>query len=235
MKSSSRLHSSSAPSSDVVAVVPAAGRGVRLGAAAPKAFVQLAGKTLLRRAVDVLLDAGVGLIVVVVPAEFVDPVAAEFATDALVIAGGSERTDSVRAGLHAGLAALPQAQYVLVHDAARALTPLQLVRDVLDALLAGADAVVPVVPVADTIKTVDADGVVTGTPDRSTLRAVQTPQGFRVGVLRAAHTQDLAGTDDAVLVERSGVTVRSIVGDPLAFKITTQLDLRLAQALVSPV
>lgn len=239
MKSSSRLPSSTpaglcAQRSDVVAVVPAAGGGRRLGAAVPKAFVELGGKTLLRRAVDMLLSVGtVGLVVVVVPVERVVDVAAELGSAELVVAGGAQRPHSVRAGLDAALAAAPSARYVVVHDAARALTPPQLVRDVVTALRAGADAVVPVLPVVDTIKTVDTDGLVTGTPDRSTLRAVQTPQGFRVQVLREAHAAGAVATDDAGLVERTGSAVHTIAGDPLAFKITTALDLRLARMLLA--
>lgn len=225
-------------SCDVVAVVPAAGRGLRLGEPVPKAFVWLAGKTLLHRAVDLLLAAeDVGLIVLAVPAELFDDVNEEFGDRALVVAGGDERTHSVRIGLRAALQAAPEAQHVLVHDAARALTPPQLVRDILSALRAGADAVVPVLPLADTIKSVNGHGMVTGTPDRSGLRAVQTPQGFRIEVLRrahdCAHTDHVAATDDAGLVERTGVAVHTIVGDPLAFKITTPLDLRLAQMLLA--
>lgn len=214
-------------------MVPAAGLGLRLGAGVPKAFVGLGGSTLLRRAVDMLHAAGeVQLVVVVVAAEFVRAVTDELGSDALVVAGGVERTHSVRAGFCAALAAAPSAQYVLVHDAARALTPSRLVTDVVCALRSGAEAVVPVLPVSDTIKTVDANGLVTGTPDRSTLRAVQTPQGFRVEVLRRAHAQDAAATDDAALAERTGATVHTIMGDPLAFKITTALDLRLARMLL---
>lgn len=214
-------------------MVPAAGLGLRLGAGVPKAFVSLGGSTLLRRAVDMLHAAGeVQLVVVVVAAEFVRAVTDELGSDALVVAGGVERTHSVRAGFRAALAAAPSAQYVLVHDAARALTPSRLVTDVVCALRSGAEAVVPVLPVSDTIKTVDANGLVTGTPDRSTLRAVQTPQGFRVEVLRRGHALDAAATDDAALAERTGATVHTIMGDPLAFKITTALDLRLARMLL---
>jgi len=218
---------------DVVAVVSAAGRGLRLSEATPKAFVQLAGKTLLRRTVDALSAVGdVGLIVLVVPQEMLAQVTAEFGDGALAVSGGVERTHSVRLGMHAALGVVPDAKYVLVHDAARVLTPPQLVRDVVAALRGGAEAVVPVLPLVDTIKTVDANGMVTGTPDRSSLRAVQTPQGFRVEVLRRAHAAELVATDDAGLVESMGVAVHTVLGDPMAFKITTPLDLRLAQTLL---
>ena len=125
-------------------------------------------------------------------------------------------------------------EFVLVHDAARALTPPALVARVVDALRAGNGAVVPALPLSDTIKAVDANGVVLGTPERAGLRAVQTPQGFATDVLlrayRRAGTADF--TDDASLVEHLGGQVQVVDGDPLAFKITTQLDLLLAQAIV---
>ena len=125
--------------------------------------------------------------------------------------------------------------FVLVHDAARALTPPALVARVVEALRAGHQAVVPVVPLSDTIKAVDANGAVLGTPERAGLRAVQTPQGFATKLLLRAYQQ--AGTadftDDASLVEHVGGQVQVVDGDPLAFKITTRLDLLLAQAIVN--
>ena len=108
------------------------------------------------------------------------------------------------------------------------------------AVLEGADAVVPVVPVADTIKVVSGDAV-TSTPDRSSLRAVQTPQGFDLRTLRAANeayfsgAQDFVATDDASLMEWFGVDVRTVQGDPMAFKITTPIDLRLATSITDEV
>ncbi|RJO71231.1 2-C-methyl-D-erythritol 4-phosphate cytidylyltransferase [Nocardia panacis] len=221
------------PSGDasVVALVPAAGRGVRLGADAPKAFVAVGGVPMVRLAVDGLLASGaVDRIVVMVPPEFVaGAVALLPPSDSVdVVVGGAERTDSVRAGI----AAAPNASYYLVHDAARALTPPALIARVAAELRAGHPAVVPALPVVDTIKSVDAEGVVTGTPERARLRAIQTPQGFAADLLRAAYAADLVATDDAALVERLGARVRTISGDPLAFKITTPLDLRLANTLL---
>lgn len=203
---------------------------MRLGAGIPKAFVDLGGKTMLSRAVDGLLDSGaVDRVVVIVPADLVGSVKAELPDGVQVVAGGNERTDSVRAGLTAAA----DAEYILVHDAARALTPPALIARVVEELLAGRTAVIPVLPVADTIKTVDAFGTITGTPDRSELRAVQTPQGFSAAVLRRAYdAADEIATDDAGLVERLGERVCSIAGEPKAFKITTQLDLLLARALM---
>ncbi|MFD1815758.1 2-C-methyl-D-erythritol 4-phosphate cytidylyltransferase [Rhodococcus gannanensis] len=216
----------------VVALVPAAGQGTRLGEGMPKAFVELRGRTLLQRAVAGLLDSGVvDEVVVIVPADRVGEVRADLPGGVSVVAGGAERTDSVRAGI----AAAPDADLLLVHDAARALTPPALIARVVAELRAGREAVVPALPVTDTVKTVDLLGVVVATPERSELRAVQTPQGFDADLLRRAYagSEEIA-TDDAGLVERVGATVRTIAGEPLAFKITTPLDLALARALTDP-
>lgn len=214
---------------DVVALVPAAGKGLRLGHDEPKAFVCLGNDSLLKRSVDGLRASGaVDRIVVIVPAELLDAARRHVDNDVTVVAGGLERTDSVRAGL----AAVGDATVVLVHDAARALTPPTLIARVVAEVRAGRSAVIPVLPVVDTIKEVDIMGAVVGTPDRASLRSVQTPQGFDADVLRRAYdaTSDIS-TDDAGLVERIGETVHSIVGDALAFKITTPHDLLLAEAL----
>ncbi|MGW0173323.1 2-C-methyl-D-erythritol 4-phosphate cytidylyltransferase [Rhodococcus sp. NPDC003322] len=216
----------------VVALVPAAGQGTRLGEDVPKAFVTLQGRTLLQWAVVGLLDSGaVDRVVVIVPPDLVERTRDDLPTGVDVVGGGAERTDSVRAGI----AAAADADLLLVHDAARALTPPALIARVVAELRAGREAVVPALPVADTIKSVDLLGVVTGTPERSELRAVQTPQGFAADLLRRAYdATDAAATDDAGLVERIGARVRTIAGEPLAFKITTPLDLALARALTDP-
>jgi 2-C-methyl-D-erythritol 4-phosphate cytidylyltransferase len=121
---------------------------------------------------------------------------------------------------------------VLVHDAARALTPPAVVEAVVAALRAGADAVVPVLPVTDTVKRVDGDRVRV-TVDRSDLRVAQTPQGFRREVLAAAHAQaGPAATDDAALVERLGLTVDTVPGSEEAFKVTRPFDLLMAEAVL---
>lgn len=151
-----------------------------------------------------------------------------------VIAGGERRTDSVRLAL---AAALDRAtvDVVLVHDAARAFIPAGLVKAVVAAVREGAPAVVPVLAVTDTVKRVDEHGRILSTVDRSRLRAVQTPQGFRTDVLVRAHAlaardaQD--ATDDAGLVERLGERVHTVAGDPLAFKVTTPFDLLIAEAV----
>jgi 2-C-methyl-D-erythritol 4-phosphate cytidylyltransferase len=217
----------------VAAVVPAAGSGDRLAAGIPKAFCELDGRTLLERAVTGLLDSEVvDHVVVAVPVDRIDQAKQVLTDRATVVAGGAGRTESVRLALSA-LSGEPE--FVLVHDAARALTPPGLIVRVVEALRAGHGAVVPALSLSDTIKAVDANGVVLGTPERAGLRAVQTPQGFATDLLLRAYERADAGTgftDDASLVEHVGGQVQVVAGDPLAFKITTQLDLLLAQAIV---
>jgi 2-C-methyl-D-erythritol 4-phosphate cytidylyltransferase len=212
-------------------LVPAAGRGERLGPGGPKALRLLAGEPLLVHAVRGLRAApSVGPVVVAAPpgeVAAVEALLAEFAV--IVVAGGADRQRSVALAL----AALPaEIGLVLVHDAARALTPVAVVEAVVRALREGAQAVVPVVPVADTVKQVAGDRVL-ATVDRARLRAVQTPQGFARAVLAAAHADTGSGaTDDAGLVERLGVPVQTVPGSEAAFKVTRPLDLVLAQALL---
>lgn len=195
----------------------------------PKAFVEIDGVTLLELSASAARRSGVvDVIVVAAPPELLDRAAA-LVPDAVVVPGGAERSDSVRAGL----AAVPDAELILVHDAARALTPPALFASVVTAIRGGADAVVPGIAVADTLKRVDADGLVQDTPDRSELRAVQTPQGFTAQVLRRAHDAQADATDDAGLVEALGIPVRVIPGDAMAFKVTTQFDLALARLITA--
>lgn len=214
------------------ALVPAAGLGLRLGLGRPKALRPLAGEPVLVHAVRGLrVCSAVGPIVVAAPADDVGLVATCLADlDVTVVAGGVERHDSVVAALQA----LPlEVDLVLVHDAARCLTPTAVVEAVIDALHAGAACAVPVLPVTDTVKRVAGDRVLE-TVARADLRAVQTPQGFRRDVLVAAHAGagDLH-TDDAGLVEALGEQVRTVPGSPLAFKITGPLDLLLAEAVLA--
>ena len=146
-----------------------------------------------------------------------------------VVAGGADRSASVAAGL----AALHHDDgIVLVHDAARALAPSDLFARVIHAVRAGHSAVVPGLAVTDTIKVVDAQGRVQATPDRESLRGIQTPQGFLREVLEHAHAGGGYATDDAGLVERIGGHVRVVDGDPRAFKVTSALDLAVATALL---
>lgn len=245
-------------------VIAAAGAGTRLGAGVPKALAPLAdGRPLLdhclesvaaARAAGVALDA---VVVLVPPAEadarrVADVVArhaAGLAVPVTCVPGGAERADSVRAGLAAADAALADAGHaagagprrVLVHDAARAFTPPAVFRAVQDALAAGAPAAVPGLPVTDTIKTVTGPAgrpVVSGTPARSSLRAVQTPQGFDLDLLLAAHelartsaeADASALTDDAMAMEAAGHEVLVVPGDEASFKVTSPRDLETAAA-----
>jgi len=173
---------------------------------------------------------GVASVVVVAPATHLDEFARVLPHGIRLVAGGAERTDSVAAGL----AALDEEiDVVLVHDAARALAPPTLFDAVARAVRAGADAVVPGLPVTDTIKQVDGRAQVLSTPDRAGLRAVQTPQGFRRAALEAAHATGAQATDDAALVESNGGRVVVIDGDPLALKVTTPPDLETAERLLA--
>ncbi len=221
----------------VAAIVPAAGEGTRLGVG-PKAVVDLGGTPFLAHALTALAAGGVTQLVVAIPppGPAADAVAAAAAAvgeslpsgvSVRVVTGGSDRTASVRAAL----AVLPpEVKIVLVHDAARPLTPAALVARVIAAVEAGRGAVVPGVPVVDTVKGVRA-GVVHTTHDRDGLLAVQTPQGFRRELLDRAHARaTVAVTDDAALVEALGVPVHVLAGDPDAFKVTRPIDLLLARA-----
>ena len=216
-----------------VAVVPAAGSGVRLGAGVPKAFFLLGGVTLVERTVAGLRESGiVDEVVVAVPPDRTDEAKLILGRTATVVAGGADRIESVRLALQS----TGEPDFVLVHDAARPLTPPALVVRVVEALRAGYRAVVPALPVSDTIKAIDANGMVLATPERAGLRAVQTPQGFATELLLRAYQQAAGGaqfTDDASMVEHIGGQVQIVDGDPLAFKITTALDVVLAEAVLS--
>ncbi|TFV90594.1 2-C-methyl-D-erythritol 4-phosphate cytidylyltransferase [Blastococcus sp. CT_GayMR16] len=212
-----------------VGIVAAAGSGLRLGAELPKALVPLAGRPLVCWAVDTLRAGGVAQVVVVVPADERAAFAAVLAADVVVVDGGATRTASVRAGL---VAAAEDADVVLVHDAARPLTPPDVVGRVLTALADGARAVVPVLPVADTVVVVDEGGVVTDAVPRAPLRRVQTPQGFDRATLVAAYAaleDDAEHTDDASVLRAAGVPVHTVDGDERAAKVTVAHDLFLAE------
>jgi 2-C-methyl-D-erythritol 4-phosphate cytidylyltransferase len=218
---------------DVAVLVPAAGAGLRLGPGGPKALRLLAGEPLLVHAIRrVAAAVSVRQIVVAAPAAEVGVVRALLAPVApvTVVAGGAERQESVALAL----AEVPaEVDVVLVHDAARALTPPDLIEAVAAAVRSGASAVIPVLPVVDTIKEVGPGEIVLGTVDRAALRSVQTPQGFRHRVLAAAHAVASDPlTDDAGLVEKLGLPVTCIPGSELALKITRPLDLVLAEALL---
>lgn len=218
------------------AIVPAAGRGERLGGEEPKSLRPLGGLPMLAHAVAALAAApSVSLVVVAAPPEHVGRTEAllvghHTGAELVVVAGGASRSESVRAAL----AVLPaDVAVVLVHDAARPLAPVALVESVAAAVAAGADAVVPGLAVTDTVKRVAGDRVVE-TVDRTALRAVQTPQGFRRETLDRVHLGAGAeATDDAGLVERSGGVVTVVEGSEEAFKVTRPLDLLLARAVLA--
>ncbi len=210
----------------------------------------LEGRSLLQHAVVRVRASGVvDEVVVVVPREraamvdrdldeILDVTAEAGGTAMTVVTGGATRQESVAAGLHA---LTPSVDVVLVHDAARALTPPETFARVVGAVRSGHDVVVPVVDLHDTVRAVDAADASGGEPasavvDRSTLRAVQTPQGFRRDVLDGAHAAPQGGgpaaTDDATLAERAGHRVVMVDGSPEAFKVTRPVDLLLAGALL---
>lgn len=198
----------------------------------PKAFVPLRGRPLLWHCVQGLVGSGcIQVVVVAVGAQHHDrarTVLAEAGEQVKIVTGGAHRSDSVREALRS----VPDADVVVVHDAARCLTPPSVIQAVVQAVLGGAPAVVPALTVVDTIKQVDSDGCVVRTVDRSLLRAVQTPQGFAADLLRRAYQSASAlVTDDAGLVEALGVPVTTLPGHPHAFKITTPFDLAVAETL----
>jgi 2-C-methyl-D-erythritol 4-phosphate cytidylyltransferase len=219
-----------------LAILVAAGRGERMGAGRPKAFLDLAGEALLLRSARAFESATrVGAIVAVVPAGEIEAarrLLAPLRKLQGVVAGGARRQDSVRAGLEQAPEGF--AGVVLVHDAARPLVDPGLVDAVAEAA-AEAGAALPVLPVVDTIKRVS-DGRVLGTLDRSELGAAQTPQGFRFPLLLRAYDQALQDgvslTDEAMAVERLGEPVVTLAGSPLNRKITTPEDLAWAEGIL---
>lgn len=250
-----------------LAVLTAAGSGIRLGCDGPKALAVVAGRTVLDRAAEGLAAAGVSALVVTAPESELERfrsvlpghVPSRPEVPVVLVAGGAFRQASVAAGLEAVPEAaelagveLGEDTPVLVHDAARCLTPPEVVGRVVAAVEAGSVAVVPGIPVTDTLKEVEGVGTsapeggpvlrVVGTPSRSRLRAVQTPQGFRWSVLLRAHEhgralalqESTAATDDAALVEALGLPVDLVEGDPRSLKITTRSDLLLAEMLLGP-
>ncbi|GIT81649.1 bifunctional enzyme IspD/IspF [Leifsonia sp. LS1] len=229
---------SSIPAPRVAVVVVAAGSGTRLGAGLPKAFVALGGRTLLERSLGSVRGmAEPAQTIVVAPSERLEEARTIVAgalgslAPSAVVAGGETRQRSVAAGL-AALA--PDVEVVLVHDAARALTPPSLFDAVVAAVRHAGHGIIPGLPVSDTIKRVSPDGEVHETVDRSALSAIQTPQGFPRDQLLAAYAAATSDeTDDAGLVAAGGHPVSVVPGDAHAFKITTPWDLRRAEVLLN--
>jgi 2-C-methyl-D-erythritol 4-phosphate cytidylyltransferase len=196
-------------------IVVAAGAGQRFGR--PKQFEMLGDRRVVDWSVDVARAASVGVVVVMPPGHG-------------GVEGGATRSESVRNGL----ACIPDgADIVCVHDAARPFASSSLFTRVISAVEQGADAAVPALPVADTIKEIDASGVVVRTPERDRLVAVQTPQAFRAATLRAAHEHGGDATDDACLVEAIGGRVVVVEGDPENRKLTVPDDLEWARGRVA--
>ena len=204
-------------------IVVAAGTGSRFGRM--KQYERLGDRRVLDWALDAARSVSEGVVLVVPP----DAVGrAEHGVDA-VVPGGATRSQSVRAGL---AAVPPEADVVLVHDAARPLASVELFRAVIDAVEQGADAAFPGVRPASTITRVNAKRRVEETLDRDALVEVQTPQAFRASALRAVHADEPEATDDAGLLERTGAAVVVVDGDPSNVKLTHPHDLEVARALV---
>jgi len=219
----------------VAAVVVAAGRGLRVGGDRPKQYRQILGEPVIRPSLAALCAHGdVSLVQPVVhPDDAALYQAAVAGLDLLPpVPGGATRQASVRAGLEALAARRPE--LVLVHDAARPFASAALITRAIAAARASG-AAIPVLPVADTVKTVDAAGTVTGTIDRAQLRVVQTPQAFGFAALLAAHRRAQAAgrddfTDDAALAEWAGLKVSTFEGEARNVKLTTTDDFARAEA-----
>lgn len=222
---------------DTAIIVVAAGSGTRLGAGSPKAFVGIDEHTILRHCLRGVFDAAPAQVVVVVPADRVGEALAEAHEQAgerrdlvTVVVGGETRQGSVSAGLSRVWA---DVDIVLVHDAARALTPSGVIDRVIGAVRETGHGVVPALDVIDTIKRVEGEAI-TGAVDRSELAAAQTPQGFRRDILVAAYERAAQEfTDDAALVADAGHHIMRIEGSSLSFKITTPADLAQARRIVA--
>ena len=212
------------------AIIAAAGMGNRLGANLPKSLVKLLDKTLVEHAVANLSPV-CELIIVTAPKGYEDEYTKILGDQVTVITGGVLRSDSIRIAI----SKIPaNYEYVLVHDAARALASTTLASSVLNQLIQGEQAVIPALDVIDTIKEVDSKGYVRNTLNRSSLKVIQTPQGFSRSVLERAHQASEDATDDAALVEALGVAVKVIAGEDRAFKITTPSDIATALKFLIP-
>jgi 2-C-methyl-D-erythritol 4-phosphate cytidylyltransferase len=216
-------------------IIPAAGRGKRMGTKVSKQFLPLGDKPVLIHTLMVFeTHPEVDEIVVVAGAgevSRVEEMVAQYGLEKIsaVATGGQERQDSVRSGLEH-----LQTEWVLVHDAARPFVTHGHITELLKVVRLHGAAILAV-PVKDTIKQVDPAGIVERTPDRQSLWAVQTPQAFRRSLLVQAHQraleQGMTGTDDAMLVEELGIDVRVVMGDYQNIKLTTPEDLAIAEAI----
>ena len=227
------------PTTPMHLLIACAGSGRRMGATRNKLLLPVAGRPVLAWTLDAALASRairwIGIVGQAVDRADIEALVAAAAPDRPVqwIQGGDTRQDSVCNGL----AALPpEAEAVLIHDGARCLVDPQLI-DRCAAAVAAGEAVIAAAPVTDTIKRVDAAGVITATPDRSELWGAQTPQGFAVGQLRQAHAQarreGWSVTDDASLFERLGWPVKVLESSPANIKITTPFDITIAEAVLA--
>jgi len=208
----------------IAAIIAAAGSGERFGADIPKALIQLGDRTLIEHAVSAISSVA-DQVIVTAPAGYEDQIQSLVGDEITVVTGGATRSESVRIGL---AKVSSEAKYVLIHDAARALASSALAEQVVAALKSGDVAVIPGLAQVDTVKIVSADGIVTSTPERASMRNIQTPQGFSYAVIKEAHSSAGDATDDAALVESLGKPVRVIKGEERALKITTASDLATA-------
>jgi len=212
------------------AIIAAAGMGHRLGANLPKSLVKLLDKTLVEHAVANLSPV-CQLIIVTAPKGYEAQYSQILGDQVSVITGGVLRSDSIRLAI----SKIPaNYEYVLVHDAARALASTTLASSVLNQLIQGEQAVIPALDVVDTIKEVDNNGYVRNTLNRASLKAIQTPQGFSRSVLERAHQASEDATDDAALVEALGIAVKVVAGEQCALKITTPSDIASALKFLIP-
>jgi 2-C-methyl-D-erythritol 4-phosphate cytidylyltransferase len=227
----------------VAAVITAAGLGTRLGAAQPKALVDVAGQPLIAWALERIANVSDVVVITAPPGheqDFFDAIAPILAgrplLDVRIVAGGETRRESVALGLKALVDRVGEApSIILVHDAARAFMPVEPMLAAIGAIEAGADGAVPVVPLVDTlIATPDEDGTLGAAVDRESVRAAQTPQAFRAEALLEAHRRasddgETDATDDAGLVRKYGFWVVATEGHPWGFKVTVEGDLALAE------
>ncbi len=223
---------STAATGRVAAIIPAAGSGVRLGADVPKAFLALGGLSLLTRSA-LAMSTVADVLIVAAPADALDEASEQLAqvdAEIHIVAGGEHRQESVANALRM----VPEdVSIVLVHDAARPLVPIEVTQNVVAAIRNGAKAAIPVLPLVDTIKRVNNNGIAIETVDRNQLRRVQTPQGFDRATLDLAYQNpEVVATDDAGLMDALGVAVVTVAGDERSLKITTMADVQHALSLV---
>jgi len=223
---------STAATGRVAAIIPAAGSGVRLGADVPKAFLALGGLSLLTRSA-LAMSAVADILIIAAPADSLDEASNQVAqvdAEIHIVTGGEHRQESVANALRM----VPEdVSIVLVHDAARPLVPIEVTQNVVAAIRGGAKAAIPVLPLVDTIKRVNNNGIAIETVDRNQLRRVQTPQGFDRATLDLAYQNpEVVATDDAGLMDALGIPVVTVAGDERSLKITTMSDVQHALSLL---